>query len=73
MMGFDIQLQRHFLLSRTPDVNTLFVLVNGKQVPQNPKNGWSFEAASNTLSFSGASVPPSRAIISVQYKAVCQP
>lgn len=73
MMGFDIQLQRHFLLSRTPDVNTLFVLVNGKQVPQNPKNGWSFEAASNTLSFSGAFVPPSRAIISVQYKAVCQP
>lgn len=59
-------------LSRPADPSTIVVRVNGTVVPQGGANGWTFDVASNTLTFSGTPPPPG-ATIEVQYGSVCLP
>jgi hypothetical protein len=66
-------LRSSWTLSRQADPTTITVRVNGSSVPQNGSNGWTYDAASNSISFSGNAVPPPGARIEVQYGAICIP
>ncbi|MCK6510101.1 choice-of-anchor D domain-containing protein [Myxococcota bacterium] len=64
-------LLEQFFLSRSPEPLTLQVKVNGAIVPQDPNNGWVYDAASNSIVFASSTRPPQAARIDVTYKAIC--
>jgi hypothetical protein len=73
-IGFNtLQLRSSWTLSRAADPNTLSVSVNGRVVAQDPNNGWTYDTASNTITFHGSSVPMPASTIDVHYSAVCVP
>jgi hypothetical protein len=59
-----------FLLTRTPDVCTIEVLVNAVEVLQDDQmsNGWTFDQETNYLIFWGPSVPPRDSTIEITYQ-----
>lgn len=59
-------------LSRPADPSSIVVRVNGTVVAQGGANGWTFDPATNTLSFNGTPPPPG-ATIEVQYGSLCLP
>ena len=59
-----------FKLSREPQVASIAVRVNGSVVPQDATNGWTYDAATLTLTFHGTSVPQAGASISIAYDPV---
>lgn len=60
-----------FELSRRPDTATLTVTVDGQPVPEDELNGWTFDPASNSVTFHGTSVPESGEQIEISYVAEC--
>ncbi len=56
-----------FPLGREPIAETILVTVNGTVVPQNATNGWTYDSATNSISFRGAAVPPADANISITF------
>jgi hypothetical protein len=62
-----VTLASQFPLSGNPDPTTLVITVNGVVVPQDPNNGWTYVAASNSVQFHGTAVPASGANISVGF------
>ena len=56
-----------FILDRLPAVDTIAVSVNGAVVPQDSTNGWSYDAASNAISFHGSAIPGNEAEVSVSF------
>ena len=66
-------LRSTWTLSRQADPSTITARVNGTSVPQNGTNGWSYDAASNTITFHGSAIPPPGARIEVKYGAICLP
>lgn len=56
-----------FELDREPIPETIVVTVNGAFVPQGATNGWTYEAAANTISFHGTAVPPADANITINF------
>jgi centrosomal CEP192-like protein len=65
------QLRQGWTLSRGADPSTVVVTVNGMAVAQDPNNGWTYDMASNSISFHGTAVPPRGAAVQVQYTAAC--
>ncbi len=73
-IGLDVfTLRQAWGLSRPADPNTLTVRVNGVSIAQNSNDGWSFDTASNTVTFHGTEVPPPGATIEIQYGTLCLP
>lgn len=66
-------LRTAWTLSRPADVATITARVGGNPVAQNATNGWTFDIASNTVTFHGSSIPPPGSQIEIQYNAVCNP
>ncbi len=66
-------LRSSWTLSRPADANTIQVTVNGTSVPRNAMNGWTFDPASNTISFNGTAVPQPGGQIEVRYGTICLP
>jgi hypothetical protein len=64
-------LRTAWTLSRPADQATIVARVGGNPVAQNAANGWTFDAASNTVTFHGSSIPPPGSQIEIQYNAVC--
>ncbi|MCG3174368.1 MAG: hypothetical protein GMKNLPBB_02602 [Myxococcota bacterium] len=60
-----------FGLTRPADANSAKVKVNGREVPRDPKNGWDYDAGTNSIIFGEGAVPPRGAKIEVSYQAVC--
>jgi len=56
-----------FFLSRTPQIPTIVVKVNGATIPQDPTNGWTYNAAANSIQFHGNATPPQGANIDVAF------
>ena len=53
-------------LQFTPDPSTITVTVDGTVIPMGP-TGWTYNAATNTISFAPNAVPPSCAVIQIDY------
>ncbi len=66
-------LRRSWGLSRPADPATLQVTVNGQVVAESGSNGYTHDAASDSILFHGAAVPPPGARIEVRYRARCLP
>lgn len=56
-----------FPLDREPLPETITIIVNGSAVPQSATNGWTYQAAANSISFHGSAVPPADANISITF------
>lgn len=59
-----------FSLSRIPRIETIRVVVNGTNVPQNTDNGWSYREADNSIMFHGTFKPPKDSDILVDFDPV---
>ncbi|MCB9639019.1 MAG: choice-of-anchor D domain-containing protein [Myxococcales bacterium] len=65
--------RRQFFLSRRAHQASLIVKVDGKFIPQNPNDGWTYDPTTNSVFFSQGKVPPPNSLIEAQYRAVCLP
>ncbi len=62
-----VELASSFALESIANPTTIQVTVNGAIVPNSATNGWTYDAASNTVSFHGTAVPAASATISIVY------
>lgn len=62
-----IELSTQFYLEGSPKPETIQVVVNGITVPSDANNGWTYNAAGNSILFHGTSVPPAGASVSVTF------
>ncbi len=73
-IGFDAFTRRtSWPLSREAEPGTITVRVGGATVPQGATDGWTYDAASNSVAFHGNGVPPDGASIEITYQVVCLP
>ncbi|MDZ4662662.1 MAG: hypothetical protein SGJ18_13700 [Pseudomonadota bacterium] len=56
-----------FFLDREPNVDTIFVRVNSAVVPNSATNGWTYNAASNSIRFHNGAVPAQGAEIVIDF------
>lgn len=59
--------QAQFQLNRTPIESTIRVIVDGILIPQDATNGWSYNAASRTITIHGSYFPESGAHITINF------
>jgi hypothetical protein len=62
-----LELQSQFFLQGKPIQSTISVLINGTSVPNDATNGWTYDAASNSITFHGAGIPAPGASIAVNF------
>jgi len=62
-----VELSTQFYLTKTPDVSTIVVIVNGATVANDASNGWTYSVAANSITFHGSAVPAEGAAISVNF------
>ena len=60
-----------FQLSRIPETSTVIVVVDGAVIPNDPLNGWTYDATTNAIRFNGTSVPDAGESVEVSYTAEC--
>lgn len=65
-----IELSSTFVLSRVPIEETIRVIVNGVSVPKDESNGWSYNAAENSVTFHGSAVPAQGSNIIIDFDPV---
>jgi len=67
-------LMQQFFLTRTPEPATLVVKINGKVCAPDPAS-WTYDAASNTVTFNdkGPCMPQAGDKVSIYYKMLCFP
>lgn len=80
-LGLDVfNARRQFPLSRPATASTLVVRVCADSsgtpsgcviVPQDPTNGWTYDAATNAVVFHGTSIPGRGAHVQIEYVAAC--
>ena len=63
-----VEVMTEYRLSRLPDIATLKVFINGKEIPQSSSHGWQYLSARNSIKFFGDAVPPADAKIQVDFK-----
>ena len=54
-------------LKQKPDVNTIRVQVDGRAVPQDAKNGWTYIDSLQVIRFNGTAIPKSDVLILIDY------
>lgn len=62
-----IQLSAVFKLAREPQVDTIKVIVDGAEIPNDATNGWTYNASDLTITFHGSSVPGANSNIQIDY------
>ncbi len=62
-----VELGTQFYLTGVPVVSTIRVGVNGAVIPQDSLNGWTYNAAANSIVFHGGAVPGAGANVSVVF------
>ncbi|WP_347357577.1 hypothetical protein [Bdellovibrio sp.] len=62
-----IQLSSVFKLNREPQEDTIAITVNGASVPNDPVNGWTYDASNLTITFHGSAVPAADANITIDF------
>lgn len=66
--GKILELLTQFKLNRFPDVETIKVIVNGTDVPNDMKNGWTYDAVQNSIFFHGTAVPGEGETVVIDYQ-----
>ena len=61
------QITANFVLSRTPLVPSLRVIIDGVLVAEDATNGWSYDSVTNSISIHGSSTPQSGAIVTINF------
>ena len=64
------ELSTQFFLSREPVVSTIVVKVDGKTIPRDSVNGWSYNSTANSIVFHGTAIPSQGAKISIDFDPV---
>lgn len=59
-----------FQLDRTPVESSIVVTVNDTSIPKDATNGWTYQAADNTISFHGTAIPSADANIQITFDPV---
>ena len=73
-IGLDVFTLRHsWSLSRPADQATVQIRVNGMVINPGASDGWTYDPASNSISFHGAAIPVAGSQVEVQYGARCIP
>lgn len=67
LKSYLLEMLTQFYLSRIPQKHTIEVRVNGRIVPQDDRNGWSYHSDINAIRFHGSEVPPEGASIGISY------
>lgn len=62
-----IQLSSSFTLTREPIPESIVVTVDGSVVPQNATNGWTYDAATLTITFHGSAVPNANSDVKISF------
>lgn len=62
-----VQLSTQFYLSREPVIESIKVIVNDLEVPNDENNGWTYHADSNSIKFHGNAVPSQGASIAIDF------
>lgn len=62
-----IELSAVFKLGREPQLDTMSVVVDGVKIPEDPENGWTYDATNLTITFHGSSVPGANSNIQINY------
>jgi hypothetical protein len=65
-----IELSSSFQLSREPVVSSIRVIVDGATIPNDATNGWTYDAATLTLTFHGSGVPGANSNIQIYFDPV---
>ena len=62
-----LALATQFYLQHTPQVSTLYVAFNGTAVPNDPANGWTYQASTNSILFHGTYLPQQNTEVLIDY------
>lgn len=62
-----IELSTQFHLTRTPVVSSISIKVDGQAISADATNGWTYDSATNTITFHGTAIPQQGASIEVNY------
>lgn len=62
-----LELASVFKLNLTPNVATIFIVIDGVVVQESATNGWTYDAATNSIYFHGTAVPAAGANIQVGF------
>lgn len=64
------RLLARFRLRELPAEDSLLVFVEGREIPRDDQNGWSFNPGDNSIEFHGSAIPDYGMRIEVYYRAV---
>jgi len=57
-----------FALDAPADPDSVSVTVNGRAVPNDPANGWTFDSSNNTVHFHGDAIPGASDVVNVNFQ-----
>lgn len=61
------QTAAQFILTKTPKVSSIHVLISGSEVPQDATNGWSYVSSSNAIFIKGSYSPASGEVVTINF------
>ncbi len=59
-----------FKLNREPDIDSIEVVVDGRDIPQDPDNGWTYNSDGWLITFHGDAIPGSEAIVNITFDPI---
>jgi len=62
-----LEVTTEYPLDREPNIDSIVVLVDGRTVPKNEENGWTYYAPKNSIRFHGTEVPKPGSMIRVTF------
>jgi hypothetical protein len=65
--GSILNLSSVFQLNRVPNPDTIVIYVNGVVVPPGAVDGWTYDAATNSISFNGTAIPAAGADVNITF------
>jgi len=61
------QLKANFVLSRTPIISSIRVLIDGVLINESASDGWSYDSGTKTITIQGPSAPKSGATVTINF------
>jgi hypothetical protein len=65
--GEVLSLSSNFILDREPIPESIVVTVNGVVTGQDSQNGWTYDAATNSITFHGTGLPPANSDVKINF------